>query len=228
MTDVFVIPLISDTDFEALSSSLNRLVPYEIREKAGRFARIRDSQRSLVGEVAMRFLLGQATGNDYAGRSFPSGEKGKPAPWGIDGIFLNMSHSGDWVAVALSPLPVGVDVEMMRKVPEGVAYRFFSPAEKKWLQQARDEDEKAHIFFTLWTLKESFLKATGKGLTKSLSSFTVVQQRNGGFRLTDDPEAEGYFLKNLPFEQGYKLSVCSREPEFCNEVKILKITDLIP
>ena len=89
------------------------------------------------------------------------------------------------------------------------------------------EKEKAEIFFTYWTLKESFLKAIGTGLTKKLSSFTINETSIGSFTLAGDPEAEGFYLHNFSFAEGYKLSACSSDPEFCQEVKILPAKALI-
>ena len=197
-------------------------VPETTRRKIAAFARSNDAQRSLLGETLARHLLIKATGCKLPDQSFSTGEKGKPGPEGYKGIHFNISHSGNWVTVALSPVAVGVDVERMRKVPEGVARRFFSEKENYLLDNATDEKEKSEIFFTLWTLKESFLKAIGKGLTKSLSSFTVLQTGNQAFKLTDDPEANGYFLKTFNLCEGYKLAACSAHESF--KEKVEKIT----
>jgi len=227
MTEVYAIPLVTDEEFVALKPRLLKLVPEATSEKIEKFARPGDAQRSLLGEVTARHLLHKATGKPLPEIPFTTGEKGKPVPDGFEGIHINISHSGRWVAVALSPMQVGVDVEKMRKVPEGVANRFFSEDEKKWLESAESEQQKAEIFFTLWTLKESFLKAIGKGLTKNLNSFTVINSGEGCFLLKNDIEAEGYHLKTFPFQDGYKLSACALNETFCKEVIILDIYELI-
>ncbi|KAF0204660.1 MAG: phosphopantetheine-protein [Bacteroidetes bacterium] len=227
MTEVYAIPLVTDEEYVALKPLLLQLVPEATRHKTEQFARPGDAQRSLLGEVAARYLLQKASGKPLPEIPFTTGEKGKPVPDGFEGIHLNISHSGRWVAVALSPMQVGVDVEKMRKVPEGVAHRFFSEDEKNWLDGATSEDEKSDIFFTLWTLKESFLKAIGTGLTKNLNSFTVINSGEGRFLLKNDIEAEGYYLKTFPFQDGYKLSACALNETFCKEVIILDIDKLI-
>lgn len=95
------------------------------------------------------------------------------------------------------------------------------------LDDAENEIEKAHIFFTLWTLKESYLKAIGKGLAKSLSSFTIQRRPDGGYQLENDPETVGYFLKSYSFEEGYKLAACAAEEDFDRNVTIISIVDLL-
>ncbi|MHC1778408.1 MAG: 4'-phosphopantetheinyl transferase superfamily protein [Lentimicrobium sp.] len=226
MTNLFAVSLIDESNFEACRPALLALTPEATREKVASFARSNDAQRSLLGEVLVRHLISEINGTKLPEHPFTTGEKGKPAPEGYQGIHFNISHSGRWVVVALSTDIVGVDVERMRKVPEGVAHRFFSEAENKMLQNATDDDQKADIFFTLWTIKESFLKAIGKGLTKSLSSFTVVQTGDKLYNLTNDPEAEGFHLRVFELSEGYKLAVCAKEKQFCKEVNILKISEL--
>ncbi|NTW23981.1 MAG: 4'-phosphopantetheinyl transferase superfamily protein [Lentimicrobium sp.] len=226
MTEVFAVSLLEESTFEELKPAFLKLVPEATRLKIASFARNNDAQRSLLGEVLARHLLTRASGAVLPAYPFTTGEKGKPGPEGYKGIHFNISHSGKWVVVALSPISVGVDVEKMRKVPDGVAHRFFSDAENIMIQNAVNEAEKAEIFFTLWTLKESFLKAIGKGLTKSLNSFTVVNTGLQQFRLTQDPEAEGYYLKTFELCEGYKLAACAALDLFSDKVKILKAHEL--
>jgi 4'-phosphopantetheinyl transferase len=174
-----------------------------------------------------RYLLHKVTGEPLPDEPFTTGEKGKPVYDGFKGIHFNITHSGEWVAVALSSACVGVDVERMRKIPEGVARRFFSEAENQWLDSAKTEAERKDIFFTLWTLKESFLKAIGTGLTKSLSSFTIINKENGHFELEQDEETNGFRLFAFKFMDGYKLSACAEDKKLDPEVKILKVDELI-
>ena len=118
-------------------------------------------------------------------------------------------------------------MERVRKIPDGVARRFFSEAENQWLDSAKTETERKDIFFTLWTLKESFLKAIGKGLTKSLSSFTILQKGNNHFELMQNEETKGFNLYNFEFRDGYKLSVCAEDSDFEQKVNFVEIKDLI-
>lgn len=226
MTEVFAVSLLEESAFEELKPAFLKLVPETTRLKIASFARNNDAQRSLLGEVLARHLLTKATGVVLPAYPFTTGAKGKPGPEGYKGVHFNISHSGQWVVVALSPNCVGVDVEKMRKVPEGVAHRFFSESENIMLQNAQNESQKAEIFFTLWTLKESFLKAIGTGLTKSLSSFTVVNTGLRQFRLTNDPEAEGYYLKTFELCDGYKLAACAASDLFIDKVKIVEAGEL--
>ena len=226
MTEIFAIQLIEEAAFEQIKSKLLMLLPEETRKKVNAFARSNDSQRSLLGELLARHLLHKATGEPLPDKAFITGDKGKPAHDGFRGIHFNITHSGDWVAVALSSGSVGVDVERMRKIPDGLARRFFSEAENQWLDSAKNEAEQKDIFFTLWTLKESFLKAIGTGLTKSLSSFTILKKGNNHFELKQDKETRQFKLYNFDFRDGYKLSVCAEDSDFEQKVNYVAIKDL--
>lgn len=226
MTRLFACKLLHELAFEQLKPNMLNHVPEQCAMKALSFYHANDCQRHLTGELLARYILRQETGIRPDG-PFDTGEKGKPNPEGYHGIHFNISHSGLWVVAATSIAPVGVDVERMRKVPEGVAHRFFSQPEQYLLNNAKDETEKAHIFFTLWTLKESFIKAIGKGLSKSLNTFTILQQQNGEYELEPDPETLGYYLKSFPFDEEYKLAACAAHPEFDPKVNILQMEELL-
>jgi 4'-phosphopantetheinyl transferase len=60
---------------------------------------------------------------------------------------------------------VGIDVEYIRPNPKGeqLAQQFFTSKEYKVIQSV-PPDRRQRMFFNLWTVKESYLKATGEGL----------------------------------------------------------------
>mgnify|MGYP002626367369 CR=1 FL=1 len=106
------------------------------------------------------------------------GENGKPYLKDPD-VFFNLSHAGQYALCAVGPGELGCDIELIRPARAGVAQRFFHPAELAFIEAAPDETEKERRFFRLWTLKESFIKATGKGLSQPLNSFCVALTREG-------------------------------------------------
>ena len=77
---------------------------------------------------------------------------------------FNISHSQDWVAIAISlDGRVGLDIEVARprKNYLDVAKSFFADAEYQWMMQQADT---LKAFWQLWTLKESALKLYAKGV----------------------------------------------------------------
>ncbi len=224
MVEVFALGILEENDFLSHKESLLELLPPENRNFISRFRRNSSAQRSLFGELLLRHVLGQRLGIDGKAIVFSKSKNGKPY-LRASGIHFNLSHSGEYVAVALSDHDTGIDVEQIRPVNYRIAERFFSPEEVTALN-SKSGSSKLEYFFDLWTLKESYLKMIGTGLTRSLSSFTV-EFVNGGFRMTEKSgsrKAE-IFFKQYSIDDAYKLSVCSYNRSFSDEVVWIEAKD---
>jgi len=127
-----------------------------------------------------------------------------------DGLRFNVSHSlGLAVIVVSLGRAVGVDIEKVNPKLEylEIARRFFSEREYQALI-ALSPSERQRAFFACWTRKEAFLKATGVGLSYSLSEFSVSIAPDGPAAIEEvkaDPSAVGHWsLANLGPENGYE------------------------
>ncbi|MCD7736265.1 MAG: 4'-phosphopantetheinyl transferase superfamily protein, partial [Lachnospiraceae bacterium] len=99
------------------------------------------------------------------------GEHGKPFFPDFPEIHFSLSHSGEMAMAVFADTEIGCDIELKKQANEKLARRFFCPEEYAWMARAKDEPERKERFYRLWTLKESFLKATGWGLRLPLDSF---------------------------------------------------------
>ncbi|HEX8867653.1 MAG TPA: 4'-phosphopantetheinyl transferase superfamily protein [Lentzea sp.] len=93
---------------------------------------------------------------------------GKPHAPGLPDFHFNVSHSGALVAAAVDDAPIGVDVQHVGTASPEVGRRYFHPDE---LPRVGGPE----AFHTLWALKESYVKQTGRGLATRLSSFLVTE-----------------------------------------------------
>ena len=100
-------------------------------------------------------------------------EHGKPAFVDHPGLHFNLSHSDTMVACALCDTPVGVDIQSLVTVSEGMVRYVMSDAEIAVYETLADEAAKQLFFTQLWTLKESYAKVTGRGLTHEFPSFEI-------------------------------------------------------
>lgn len=147
-------------------------------ERAARFRTETLRERCVLRRGLLRHLLGRATGRDPAGLSFAYGPQGKP--FLADGPAFNLADCKDDVLVAIAPagaapaLPLGVDIERLRTVPDadGIAERFYAPAERAAFR-AVPEPLRPQAFLNGWTRKEAVIKATGAGLSMPLDRFAV-------------------------------------------------------
>ena len=70
---------------------------------------------------------------------------------------------------------MGCDIEEIKEYKEKVAKRFFTSKENEYLDLTNDKDG---LFYRLWTLKESYVKCIGKGLSVPLNSFELSNNSN--------------------------------------------------
>ena len=95
---------------------------------------------------------------------------GAPSP-----LSLSLSHSGDWLAIALATVPVGIDVELPRRQRDlhALARFTFSPEEVASLD-GLDAAAYGGAFHRLWTLKEARGKRLGTGLLPGRSRLVTA------------------------------------------------------
>ena len=96
------------------------------------------------------------------------------------GQSFNLSHSGKYVlcSAGVSGERVGCDIECMRKYHERLAEKYFCSSEYERIRNA-DEAEQTEMFYRYWVLKESFLKATRKGLVMGLNTSEIQYSEAG-------------------------------------------------
>ncbi|MBD0270176.1 MAG: 4'-phosphopantetheinyl transferase superfamily protein, partial [Cyanobacteria bacterium Co-bin8] len=146
----------------------------EERDRMNRFVFERDRIRYGLSRGGLRQLLSRYVNCDPAGLGFEYETRGKPHLC-IDGqradLQFNLSHSGDWVVYGVScDRAIGIDIEQVRPLRDlqQMAQRCLTTEELQVFEQIPAEAAQAQ-FFEYWTGKEAFLKATGQGLTRSMS-----------------------------------------------------------
>ena len=97
-------------------------------------------------------------------------EDGKPYFPGQE-LYFSLSHSESIALCALSDREIGADVQQERPYNRNLARRFFTEAEQAYISGVEDP---AYAFTQVWALKESYIKAVGKGLKTPLPSFSVA------------------------------------------------------
>ena len=147
------------------------------------------------------------------------GEVGKPYLKEAPELCFNLSHSRSKAMCVIGDIPVGCDIEFIKKANDGIAKRFFSAKDNELLKSAKrlGELEYRESFYTLWTLKESYIKCTGLGLKCPMDSFSFICD-DEKYHIVGN--ADYSFLSDI--QDGYAYSVCLKSKKM-PELKIRRI-----
>jgi 4'-phosphopantetheinyl transferase len=173
-------------EYDALLSESERL-------KGARFYFEKHRKQHLITRALVRTVLSSYRGVGAADWQFATDDYGRPhvvAPDVLGTLSFNLAHTDGLIVCACTAASiVGVDAERVRidRAPLDVADRYFSPAEVAELR-ALPRAEQPERFFQYWTLKESYIKATGKGLSTPLDQFSFRLARRGEIELSFDAE----------------------------------------
>lgn len=166
-----------DAERFSIDTAIAMLSKYELM-RAEQFVFDRDRHRFIIARAELRRQLASRTKLPPELIEFEYGRHGKPllasGQTEID-LRFNVSHSENLALYAFSlGREIGVDVEAIRAIPDSddIAEHCFSQQERHELSSLVSAD-KQKGFFSCWTRKEAFIKALGKGFSRSLDSFDV-------------------------------------------------------
>ena len=188
----------------------------ERREKILRYKVLEGRKQSLGAGLLLKWALQR---HGIAADKLSYGSNGKPE---VEGMFFNLSHSGEWAVCAISNAPVGCDVEEVGPVRDGIAERFFTENEVEYLNRF-DGEQRREEFFRLWTLKESYMKMTGEGMSLGLNRFEFGME--GQPTVRRDGKVCGCYIKEYELP-GYKLVVCAEDEQFVQAVQYVDIKEV--
>jgi 4'-phosphopantetheinyl transferase len=171
---VHVVRIPLDTDRS--QGVLRELLSDHEQARADQFIRTDDRRRFTIAHAAVRVLLSRYLQCDPCAIRFGRGEKGKPFVTSPrSDVEFNLSHSGERALVAIGEsghIGVDIEAEWPRDGLVDLAIRFFSPIESASLERLCPSQRLA-AFYRCWTRKESFIKASGNGLSSPLATFAV-------------------------------------------------------
>lgn len=180
---------IADAD---LAVPFNHVLNDDERRQYAKFVFEKDRRRYLITRALVRYALSRYTSIQPAQWRFAATAFGRPfivdPPRDIDGLTFNISHSDHVVLLGIThESRLGIDVEDQdRTMPLDMADHFFSADEVRQLH-ALPADAQMQRFLDFWTLKESYIKACGKGLSIPLDTFGFELDTGRPLQVRFDP-----------------------------------------
>jgi 4'-phosphopantetheinyl transferase len=184
--------------------------------RANRFHFERDRLHFARCRSSLRFLLSRYLEIPPAEIRFDYQPNGKPevaAQQNPRRLRFNVSHSAGVALIAVNAARrIGIDIEKIRVDVDitALAEQSFSSREQVGFR-ALPGHLRAPAFFACWTRKESFLKATGDGLSFSLGDFSVTTHPDLDPVLEeirgDTAARKQWILADLSVVDGYRATV---------------------
>lgn len=158
-------------------AEFKKLLAVEEKLRAERYYQQKDTERYIVTRAILRLLLARYHSSEPEKIKFTTNKNRKPQLFEGNGIYFNVSHSHQRIAIAISTQEIGVDLEFVKPDFDymDIASYSFAQEELTWLNESQHPVDD---FFCLWTRKEAFLKGTGSGLTDTMHEFSCLDKDN--------------------------------------------------
>ena len=143
------------------------------------------------------------------------------------GSFTIFRIPGDYVLCSIDTdaregVQLGCDIEKVQKARMELAKKtFFAAVNMKIFSDVIQKRQERKKFCRYWVLKESFMKATRKGMALKMSSFEILLSNPP--RLIKKPEEfeETYYYCEYPLEGfPYRIAVCSNDSELDSRIQM--------
>ena len=104
-----------------------------------------------------------------------------------DNLFFNLSHSSIYGALVVSKQPVGIDIEDDFKIINtNISKSILNPLE---VYQYEKTKNKSKYLTSLWTVKESYLKGLGFGLSIQMNKICYIKESKSVRNVTDESKS---------------------------------------
>jgi 4'-phosphopantetheinyl transferase len=163
-------------DLDRIEDDSPSVLAHDERVRAERFRSFRDRARWISARVALRQILAGYTGTMPAQLQLTHGIHGKPVLAGEPSLRFNLAHAGERAVLAITwDREVGVDLEPIDPCLDVMSLLAVSCSEAEAARiAALAPDVRAEGFLTGWTLKESYLKGIGTGLSRDSRTVDVT------------------------------------------------------
>ncbi|MDR2830970.1 MAG: 4'-phosphopantetheinyl transferase superfamily protein [Methanobrevibacter sp.] len=207
---------ISYLDMGIMSNHLSKNYLKVLNEK---YLFNRDKLLSGGGRIVLKYILSKLGIDNY---TISIDDSGKPYIYNIPNLHFNISHSDQFVLVGVSNENIGVDIEKIQDLDyNGISKHFFHLLEHEKIVNSKNPIK---TFFKIWTLKESYAKMKGTGIT-DLKSFLVDIEKNRIEDMKED-KTEDVKLKSWELNSEYYISTCSKKKNIIKKPQEIQYSEI--
>ncbi|MFI3175335.1 MAG: 4'-phosphopantetheinyl transferase superfamily protein [Bacillota bacterium] len=175
------------------------------RKKVESYLFGKDQRLSLGAGLLLAYFMKQ---HEIPEKDMVISETGKPEVSPSFSLYFNVSHAGEFVLFCSGSHPLGIDIEQIQPDYLSIAETFFTREERAEIFAKETLHQQEETFFRLWTLKESYMKATGLGFLLPLHTFSVIIKEGEATFLTPQNANQEFRLQEVEAPIGYTASVC--------------------
>ncbi len=192
-------------------------LPHYLQQKINRFRRWQDQHASLLGKLLLQQALSQVGYPSDSLYRLQYNEYNRPF---LDKhVDFNISHAGEYVICAIIlDGRLGIDIEAIRIIDLADFYHYMTPQQWQAITNSWDTFE---VFYNYWTIKESVIKAEGRGLSIPLQDIHIEA---GQARLYD----HNWFIKPLKIDSRYACHLAINRAKVIDQVIQIQFEESTP
>ncbi|WP_373321447.1 4'-phosphopantetheinyl transferase family protein [Flavobacterium collinsii] len=154
-------------------SSLFQYLPLDIKKKCMNYRRWQDQHAFLLGRLLLMESLDKIGLKRNMVSNIKYNEYGKP--FLNDEIDFTISHSDKFVVCAIAQkMKLGIDIESIKNI-DFTDYKNIM-SDKQWQKIVSSSNPKI-AFYRFWTMRESVMKAEGKGLSIPFLDIEIINNQ---------------------------------------------------
>lgn len=172
----------------------------------------------LISRVLVKTVLADKLGISPHEVNIQLHPNGKPFVEGSKAVYFNLSHSANIIVLAVTEAgEIGIDVERLdREFEWRRVDSVLASSEIEWIKQNEliDPSTVYQRFFQIWTLKESYIKCTGEGMSRHLKKlkFHVLAEHIEFLDSTRDiQKTEEYYFQSYVYDHNFIFSICLQQ-----------------
>jgi 4'-phosphopantetheinyl transferase len=213
-----VATLIPDLPHKELISMLNKQIEENEVNRIMGIANKDHAFRSAAGSLLLAQMVCRISGYPVSSISIHRYPNGKPFLPDFPNLHFNITHTDHLAVLAIDTHLVGVDIEKVASARMAVANRFFSESEKQILKKCSPK-KRDRLFFELWTIRESYVKAIGIGIFGTMGDFKPELTASGW--QVNHPDTGSWNVNHYTLNSDYLVALCTKNKVFPEAIEMI-------